>query len=91
MVDIYRYEVSGDVKTELPFEDYQSERGSLGVSTYAIVSTPDREIIIDEFADGRLYGDKKVYHKRYFINDKDEVESETIPDCIDDDVCEYLD
>ena len=81
----------GDVKTELPFEDYQSERGSLGVSTYAIVSTPDREIIIDEFADGRLYGDKKVYHKRYFINDKDEVESETIPDCIDDDVCEYLD
>ena len=33
----------GDVKTELPFEDYQSERGSLGVSTYAIVSTPDRE------------------------------------------------
>ena len=81
----------GDVKTELPFEDYQSERGSLGVSTYAIVSTPDREIIIDEFADGRLYGDNQVYHKRYFLNEIGDIENEDVPDCVDDEsLCDIL-
>ena len=86
------YEIKkGDIKTELPFNVYESERGSLGISTYAIVSTPDREIIVDEFADGRLYGDDEVYHKRYFVNEKGEAEVEDIPDCVDDDVCKYLD
>ena len=87
------YEIKkGNIKTELPFDVYDSERGSLGVSTYAIISTPDREIIVDEFADGRLYGDDEVYHKRYFINDKSEAEAEDIPDCIDDEnLCDLLD
>jgi hypothetical protein len=81
----------GDVKIELPFEEYESERGSLGISTYAVVSTPDDEIFVDEFADGRLYGDDEVYHKKYFIDKNGKDKSEIVPDCIDDkDLCAYL-
>ena len=68
----------GNIKTELPFNVYKSEKGNLGVSTYAIISTPDREIIVDEFANGELYGDDEVYHKRYFINNKGKIETENI-------------
>ena len=81
----------GEIITELSLNDFQSQRGNLGVSTYGIISTKDKEVVVDEFADGRLYGDDKVYHKRYFINEVGDIENEDVPDCVDDEsLCDIL-
>ena len=85
------YEVlKGNIVLELPYEEWASERGSLGISSYALVVTPDNEIVVKETATGRLYGDDPEKTYRYFI-DGDKVKKELVPNCIEDDeLCDLL-
>jgi len=82
--------LKGNPQNIIEFTEYQSERGSLGISLFGIISTKDKEIVVKEIANGRLYGDEpeKVY--RYFIKN-DKTKKELVPNCIEDNaLCELL-
>jgi len=79
--------LKGEVIFMLPFEEFESERGSLGVSSYAVV-TAKGEITVKEEASGRLYGAPAEIIKRYTIEGGEAISFTVAED--DDELAELL-
>jgi hypothetical protein len=79
--------LKGEVVNSVNFEEWGSPQGSLGISTYGLISFRGDFIDVKEVADGRLYGNDEVYYKRYYADGR----VEHIPPCHDDEeLCELL-
>jgi len=75
--------------TVFEFEEWDSERGNLGVSQYGLVVTGDY-IKAKEEADGRLYGADEVYYKKYSYKNEEFIEEDYVPCDEDNELCKFL-
>ena len=76
--------ISGNVELELPFEDWASPRGNLGVSTYALLSVHGDRVIAKLTRTGRLYGDAPEKVVEYVAKEDMVEERELPPACFED-------
>jgi len=63
----------------VPYYEYQSPRGSLGVSKGAIITVPGDELVIKWYRSGRLYGAAPEGITRYTVDGGKE-ELDFLPD-----------
>ncbi|WP_340691057.1 hypothetical protein [Hydrogenobacter thermophilus] len=93
----YRGSSSFEILTPLPedsivlkYDIYHSERGSLGISTFALVSTRLDRIAVSLKRSGRLYGKPAKTVREYYV-EEGEVKERDIPEaCMDEELAELL-
>lgn len=75
------YEIVDEVEVEVPFKVYESERGSLGVSHYALASTKADSLRVRLRRSGRTYGKPKKKYVKYTLTEEGRQDTvELLPD-----------
>ncbi len=77
------------VELELPYENWRSPRGSLGVSKYALVVVKGDRLLVRLTRGGRLYGEPAERLYEYYCDEGGYQRERELPDaCMDEELAE---